>query len=315
MSAPQIKTMRDAVIGQVYERMARNDRIFFLSADMGAPLLDKVRADYPDRFINMGIAEQNLVNVAAGLALEGYSVYTLAIAAFYMRAAEQIRNHMAMSAEIRAVDVNMLGVGAGVSYDLSGPSHHCLEDISVMRTLPNLTTVSLSDWVAAKGLPAWVGRNPGPKYIRLDGKPLPAIYDESEPPDLGAGFCELRPGEKVCLVATGHMTHKALKMADIATRHKVGVVDLFLLSGLNRQALYQILAKYRTLITLEEGFIGKGGMDALIARILQENDADIKLKPLGFQDTYHFKFGNREFLYDLNHCGTEAIQQAINDCE
>ncbi|MHC4753620.1 MAG: transketolase family protein, partial [Planctomycetota bacterium] len=109
-----IRTMRDALIEQIYKRMHSDENIFFVSADMGAPLLDNLRADFNDRFVNVGIAEQNLINVSTGLALEGFTVYAYAIAPFLtMRAYEQIRTNLALNSHHRNINVNMLGVGAG----------------------------------------------------------------------------------------------------------------------------------------------------------------------------------------------------------
>ena len=120
MSGTKMKTMRDALIEGIYRRMHDDRQIYFLSADMGAPILDKLRVDFKDRFINVGIAEQNLVNVAAGLALEGFTVYAYAIAPFLLRSYEQIRVNLALSSQVRELNVNIIGVGAGVSYDIRG---------------------------------------------------------------------------------------------------------------------------------------------------------------------------------------------------
>jgi transketolase len=114
MSVSTVMTMRDAFIGTLCDRMATDETIFFLAADLGAPALDRIRDQFPDRFINVGIAEQNLVNVATGLALEGFTVYTYAIAPFItMRAYEQARVNLAISSQIRPINVTMLGLGGG----------------------------------------------------------------------------------------------------------------------------------------------------------------------------------------------------------
>jgi transketolase len=118
--------MRDVFIETLTLKMADDDKIFFLSADFGSPALDKLRELYPNRFINVGIAEQNLINVATGLALEGFKVYAYAIAPFVtMRCFEQIRVNLSVLPQVRPVTVNIVGVGAGFSYDMSGPTHHC----------------------------------------------------------------------------------------------------------------------------------------------------------------------------------------------
>ncbi len=161
--------MRDSVIDQIYAEMRHNDKIFFLAADFGAPALDRIRQDYADRFVNVGIAEQNLINVATGLALEGYTVYAYAIAGFItMRAFEQVRTNLALMSQERELNVTLIGVGAGVSYDMSGPSHHCLEDISIMRTLPNMVVCSPSDWTMARAFIPYSINCKSPKYLRLD---------------------------------------------------------------------------------------------------------------------------------------------------
>ncbi len=122
-NSPQI--MRDVLIEQIYQKMFDDERIFFLSADLGSPVLDKVREQFEDRFINVGIAEQNLINVSTGLAFEGFTVYAYAIAPFLtMRAYEQLRVNLSLSSELMELNVNLIGVGAGLSYDVSGPTHH-----------------------------------------------------------------------------------------------------------------------------------------------------------------------------------------------
>jgi len=173
------KTMRDVLIEAIYKRMADNPRIFFLSADFGAPALDKLRKDFPNRFINVGIAEQNLINIATGLALEGNIVFAYAIAPFLtMRAYEQIRLNLSISTQIKTVNVNLIGVGGGMGYDVAGPTHHCLEDIGIMRILPNMTVFSPSDWKLVENFVDYSISKETPKYFRLDGKPVPSIYDE-----------------------------------------------------------------------------------------------------------------------------------------
>ena len=130
--------MRDSFLRQILARMEKDDRVFFVSADFGSPVLDHIRENYPDRFINVGVAEQNLINVSAGLAIEGFKVFAYAIAPFItMRCFEQLRVNLALLSEVRTMNVNLIGVGAGYSYVVSGPTHQCYEDLSLVRSLPN----------------------------------------------------------------------------------------------------------------------------------------------------------------------------------
>lgn len=310
----ETKTMRDVFIEQIYNRMLEDKNIFFLTADLGSPKLDKLREDFKDRFINVGIAEQNLVNVATGLALEGLTVYAYAIAPFLtMRAYEQIRNNLSLMSQVKEINVNLIGVGAGLSYDVSGPTHHCLEDISIMRTLPNFIVFSPSDWIMAQGFVDYSIKQKKPKYIRFDGKPLPAIYNKIDYPDVTAGLVELKRGEKICLVSTGYMTHRALnataRLNDLNIN--IGVIDIFLLKPFNEKLFLELTDKYDCLITLEEAFINKGGLDSIISCVLEKKDTNIKLKRMGIEDTYSFHIGSREYLHRMNKIDEESIIQTV----
>ena len=306
-----MKTMRDALIEGIYRRMHDDKQIFFLSADMGAPVLDKLRVDFKDRFINVGIAEQNLINVATGLALEGFTVYAYAIAPFLLRPYEQIRVNLALSSQVRELNVNIIGVGAGVSYDVSGPTHHCLEDISVMRTLPNMVVCAPSDAYLAQLFVEYSIQTKKPKYIRLDSKPLPNIYDESMAPSFEKGFYELSKGETTCIVSSGFMTHMALEICNEIRDRSIGVVDLFTIKPVNEESLLEVLRKYRTVITLEEAFVGKGGLDSLILGLLNAGQADVRVKCFGFKDEYIFKFGVRDFLHSQGGCDKKSVRDWI----
>jgi transketolase len=316
MSDIQIKAMRDSVIDEIYGKMRGNKRIFFISADLGAPSLDRLRKDFKDRFINVGIAEQNLINVSTGLALEGFTVYAYAIASFItMRAYEQIRTNLALSSQYKDINVNLIGAGSGVSYDVSGPSHHCVEDITIMRALPNILFFSPSDWFIAEKFIDFSINTKGPKYMRLDGKPLPRIYDGAKTFDFKKGFCELVKGDEVCVVSTGYMTHKALKAAKElrGKDRKIGVIDMYILKPVDEGLLFNTLKRYKCIITIEEAFINKGGLDSLISNTINRRNAGIKLVNLGFDDKYIFKFGNRDFLSSLSNFGEEDIIRVIKE--
>lgn len=310
-----MKTMRDVFIEEVYHKMHEDKMIFFLSADFGAPALDQVRTKFSDRFINVGIAEQNLINLSTGLALEGFTVYAYAISPFLtMRAYEQIRVNLSLFSQLKDINVNLLGIGCGLSYDLSGPTHHCLEDITVMRVLPGISIFSPSDWVLTQRFVDFTISVKSPKYIRLDGQPLPQIYNDNAEYNLEGGFFELMEGKDICIVSTGYMTHKAMEVARLLSkkRIKVGVIDVFLLKPMNNDLLFNSLKKYRFFVTLEEAFINKGGLDSLISDIL-ENKTDARLKRLGFKDRYIFNVGNREYLHRINHLDEASIARTIED--
>jgi transketolase len=298
--APVKKTMRDTFIGEVLKAMDAGENIFFLSADFGAPALDDVRARHPKRFINVGIAEQNLINIATGLGLEGYTVYAYAIAPFVtMRCYEQIRVNLAILSQLRPLNVNLVGVGAGLSYEVSGPTHHCLEDISIMRTLPNFEIFSPSDYATAGSLFRYTTEHKGPKYLRFDAKPVPAIHEAVSQADLKRGFIELNKGTGTCYVTTGFMTHKGVEVVKMLAEKgiKVGHIDMMKVKGFNEVEFANTLKPYSRIVTLEEGFIGKGGLDAAVSTIIHEHGLRSQFKALGLKDHYHFHIGSRDSLH------------------
>lgn len=310
----ETKTMRDVFIEEVYNRMRTDESIFFLCADFGSPKLDQLRKKFKNRFINVGIAEQNLINVSTGLAAEGFTVYAYAIAPFLtMRAYEQIRINLSLASQLKELNVNLIGVGAGLSYDVSGPTHHCLEDLSIMRALPNMVVFSPSDWISAKGFVDYSIRVKKPKYIRLDGKSLPQIYNSTEDCKFEKGFNELKKGKNVCLVSTGFMTHRALQVRDRLSRNNVniGVMDVFLLNQLNEKLFMRALAKYQAVLTLEEGFINSGGLDSLILQLINRKGAKIRFKNMGFGKRYVFDIGSRDYLHKLNGLDEGSIIKKI----
>lgn len=295
------RAMRDAFLERTWQAMADDENIFFTSADFGSPVLDKIRADFPDRFINVGIAEQNLINVSAGLALEGYKVFAYAIAPFItMRCYEQVRVSLALLSEVRPMNINLIGVGAGYSYVVSGPTHQCYEDITLMRALPNFQVLSPSDHVTAAALFDRCHQNLGPKYLRFDAQVLPVIY-EDKTPEWDQGFHEHRQGDKLCLVATGYMLHTALKVADhlAAEGIKVGVIDLFDLVRFSADKFEQVVAPYTGIVTMEEGFRGRGGIDSMFFEFFARRGINKKLLNLGVEGGYRFEIGSREELHEM----------------
>ncbi|CAB1064580.1 Transketolase, C-terminal section (EC [Olavius sp. associated proteobacterium Delta 1] len=309
-----LRVMRDMLIEKVYECMLSDESIFFVSADLGAPALDKLRANFPDRFINVGIAEQNSINVATGLALEGFKVYAYGIALFItMRAYEQIRTNISVLTQIRDININLIGVGSGLSYDVVGPTHHCLEDSCIMNVLPGFTVFSPSDAVLSGKFVDYTLQHSGPKYVRLDGKAQPELYAYEDDIPFDDGFCELRKGKDICIVSTGYMTHVALEIFDLLRKYSIqaGVVDQFLLKPFNKERLLTILRQYRHVVTMEEAFINKGGLDTIVEHLCFSNRLFVGMTKIGFSDKYVFDVGDREHLYKVNNLDLKAIIETI----
>lgn len=307
--------MRDAFLQRILTAMADDEKVFFTCADFGSPVLDKIRADFPDRFVNVGIAEQNLINVSAGLALEGFTVFAYAIAPFItMRCYEQVRVSLALLSELRPMNVNLIGVGAGYSYVVSGPTHQCYEDITLMRAMPNFRVLSPADHVSAAALFDGCVGAIGPKYLRLDAQVLPVIY-EGAAPDPKRGFHIHRRGRRICLVATGYMVHTALKAAAQLVEHDcdVGLIDLFDLARFSVVELHDALAPYSGIVTLEEGFRGRGGMDSMLFEFVARHGLPAKVLNLGADGGYRFELGTRAELHEKVGIGLNAVTRSVRE--
>ena len=306
--------MRDALLERIWKAMGENKKVFFTCADFGSPILDKIRADYPERFVNVGIAEQNLINISAGLALEGYTVFAYAIAPFItMRCYEQTRVSLALLSEIRPMNVNLIGVGAGYSYVVSGPTHQCYEDLTLMRAMPNFRVLSPSDHVSTAALMDICMKRMGPKYLRLDAQVLPNIY-ESADQAVKDGFHVHKSGDKICFVATGYMLHTAIQVAnEFKQKHiNVGVIDFIDLYGFEKEKLVKELRLYKKIISMEEGFKGRGGMDALLFDLLGDDQRNPQLINVGVEGGYRFELGSRPELHELVGIGPLALANKVN---
>jgi transketolase len=305
--------MRDAFLERIWRRMAEDDKVYFVCADFGSPVLDKIRADFPTRLANVGIAEQNLINISSGLAIEGFKVFAYAIAPFLtMRCYEQIRVNLALLSEVRPMNVTLVGVGAGYSYVVSGPTHQCYEDLTLMRALPNMTVLSPADHIVAAALFDRCVDMPGLKYLRLDAQVLKPIYIDAVP-DLSVGFQVLRRGTGPCLLATGYMTHTALEVTEALAANAIEptVIDLFDITGYNEESLVAELSRHAALITLEEGFAGCGGLDAAMFQLVARRRLPIAMRNIGIEGGYRFELGPRQVLHEQVGIGPRAVVATI----
>ena len=305
--------MRDVFLEKIWREMSVDSLIFFVSADFGSPVLDKIREDFPDRFINVGIAEQNLINISAGLAIEGYKVFAYAIAPFItMRCFEQIRVSLALLSEVRPMNVNLIGVGAGYSYVVSGPTHQCYEDITIMRALPNFQVLSPADHITTSFLfNSCVAAN-GLRYLRLDAQVQPAVY-LLKPPVISDGFHVHNKSNSVCLIATGFMVHTAFKIEKEMSSNgiKLGVIDIFNVTNFSKKNLKKILSQYSAIVTLEEGFRGRGGLDSMLFEFISESKLDLKTLSIGVDPGYSFELGSRDELHEKVGIGVQSSLKKI----
>lgn len=297
-------TMRDAFFNRLYD-IAKKDRdVVLVSADMGAPSLDKFRKDLSEQYIDVGIAEQNAALIASGLALSGKKAYVYAIMPFVTtRIHEMIKLEMGCM----KIPINVVGVGTGYSYEDSGPTHHTIEDISIIRPIPNVEIFNPSDSVMAAAFADMTYKSDKPTYLRLDRHIQPIKYSESDL--FEKGFKELKQGKDLCLVATGDMVTNALNISSNYNSLNLGVIDVYRLKPLNPE-LKETLSKYKNIISLEEHLLA-GGFGSMLSEMINDNDLPLKLKRVGVNDLYNYEYGGRENIQNKMGIGKEDILNKI----
>lgn len=301
-------TMRDTFWNRIYELAKEDKDIIVIAADMGAPALDKFRIELPGQFVNVGIAEQNAMLVATGLALKGKKVYVYAIAPFItMRCYEQIRIYPAGM----NLPITIVGVGAGVCYEESGPTHHAVEDISILRILPNMKIYSACDNNMTKKFADLTYKEKSPNYVRLDRISLPNIYPEGT--DFSDGIGILRPIADIVIVATGCMIKTALEVSDVLKEKgiHVGVIDAYNIP-VDVEKFINATKGVRMLYTLEEHTL-PGGLGSQICEIVMDYDMGMKVRRLGFDFSrrYCYTYGGRQQIHLEYGLDTASICEKI----
>jgi len=299
----QHMSQRDIFWTRVGELMHDDQDIVIVTADMGTPAFDRIRTVYSNRFFNVGIAEQNCISLAAGLALEGKKPYIFNIATFaILRALEQIR----VGASIMNLPVTIVGTGTGFSYDDAGPTHHLFEDIGIMRTLPHMTINSVSDNVMARRM-ADISRGMStPNYVRLERHINPDIYTKDEV-DFSDGFQVIREGADGCIVSNGFMLWKAFAVADILKERgiNVSVVDLHTYPC-NEDKLCNFLTNCPNVVTFEENFL-PCGMGSYVMEMLGDRNVHKRMKRFGVKQEWIYRYGGREHNHEYHGIDTDTL--------
>jgi len=302
MNINKTTSMRDAFFGTLYEQAKKDKDIVIVTGDMGAPSLDDFRKDFSDRFFNVGIAEQNMIAIASGLASEGKKVYTFAIAPF---ATSRCFEFTKLNAGLMMLPIKVVGVGAGFSYDDSGPTHHTTEDISIMRTIPYLEIYSPADSICAAKIAEKTIKSKLPSYMRLDRKVLPQIYSEEE--NFNEGFKEYISGKNVGILTTGNMVHTALEVSSMYDK-EVGVIDLYRIKPVN-PALADTLKKYKKILTLEEHLLN-GGLGSIVSEMITDKDIPVKLTRMGLND-FIYAYGGRENIQKICRIDVNSVKNEV----
>ena len=289
-----------AMYGQFMLKLAEeNENLMVLSADLGRSSgLDRFKAKHPDKYLSVGISEQNLVGIASGLAREGHKVFISSFAPFLsMRSSEQIR----MNLGYMELPVNIVALGSGVSMAFLGNSHFGLEDIAVMRSIPNINISSPADCSElGKILDDYCHNSRGPSYIRLTGIPgSPLVYEDDYNYTFGIPS-EINNGDDILILATGSVVGQ-VKIA-LEKLKQTGVnPSLYNVHTLRNKCehILSLITQYKIIVTVEEHSI-IGGLTSIISEAIAQNNCKAKLFPLALPNS----FGpTGEYQYLLDHHG------------
>ena len=262
---------------------AENPDIVVLDADLSGSTQTKKFADvYPDRFFNAGIAEANMMGMAAGLAVSGKTVFASSFAMFASgRAYEIIRNSIAYT----GANVKICATHAGVTVGEDGASHQCVEDLSLMRTIPGMTVLNPADDVSARALIKAAAAYKGPVYIRLGRAAVPVIYEEGKTFEIGKAL-RVREGKDAAILATGIMVDQALQAAEMLAAEGIEcrVVDVHTIKPLDKDEVVAAAKDCGCIVTAEEHSV-IGGLGSAVAETVCK-EAPCRMAMVGVQDVF-----------------------------
>lgn len=270
--------------GNALAEFGENENIVVLDADLSkSTKTDTFKKKYPERFINMGIAEANMMSTAAGLATCGKIVFASSFAMFAAgRAYEQVRNSIAYP----ELNVKIGATHAGISVGEDGASHQCIEDLALMRAIPNMIVISPSDAVEARAAVKAAIEHNGPVYLRFGRLAVPVIYDKDNFNfEIGKGI-EIEDGKDVTIIANGLLVNEAIEARKLLAEEGISarVVDMHTIKPIDADIIIKAAKETGAIVTAEEHNI-LGGLGSAVAEVLAEN-SPVPMKRVGVEDTF-----------------------------
>lgn len=292
--------MRDTFINELTKIASNDPNIILLTGDLGFGVFEEFRELFPKQFLNVGVAEQNMTMVAAGMALKGKKVFTYSIGNFpTLRCLEQIRNDICY----HDLDVTIVSIGGGFSYGSLGMSHHATEDLSIMRSLPNLICVAPSSLDETRKATRALYETHGPSYLRLDKSSADTTCNEFK---IGTAI-KVKEGKDLTIISTGGILEEALSAASLLEESFINcrVLSMHTIKPIDVNAIRQAVSETGGIVTVEENNI-LGGLGGAVSEVCLEE----KLYPsffhrIGMRDEYSSIVGDQYFL--RSHYGMDSL--------
>jgi transketolase len=288
---------------------AQDDRIYLLVGDLGFGVVEPFIQKFPDRFLNTGVAEQNMTGVAAGIALTGKIVFTYSIANFpILRCLEQIRNDVCY----HKANVKIVSIGGGYSYGALGMSHHATEDLAILRALPEMTVIAPGDPFEAEAATHAAAEHDGPCYLRLGRAGEPVVHISQADFRIGKAI-RVREGDALTLISTGAMLRTAVDIADVlaANGSPARVLSMHTLKPLDTDAVLAAAQETGAIVTIEEHSI-TGGLGGAVAECLAEyGELRVPFKRFGIPASFSASPGTQEYLREQCGLAPKQILRAL----
>jgi transketolase len=301
--------VRTAFFDALMNLAERDSRVFLVVGDLGFGVTEAFAKRFPQRYLNAGVAEQNMTGIAAGLALSGKVVFTYSIANFpILRCLEQIRNDVCY----HHANVKVVAVGGGFAYGSLGATHHATEDLAIMRALPEMSVVAPGDPVEAAAATEAIAAHDGPCYLRLGRAGEQKVHKRPIQFQLGKAI-RVRQGTDITLISTGGMLQTAVEAADALSAKGLHarVLSMHTLKPLDANAVLAAARETRAIFTLEEHSI-IGGLGSAVAEILAESaEREVVFKRFALPSAFACKSGTQEYLRTQFGLGVGSLSDAI----
>jgi len=302
--------MRNTSLNQVYELAQKDERVVFIGSDLGPGVLDQMKKNIPDRFYMEGVSEQHIIGMAAGMAMEGFIPYINTIATFLTR---RCFEQVALDLCLHNLPVRLIASGGGVVYAPLGPTHLAIEDIAILRALPNMTIIAPCDAEEMKRLIPQTLNWPNPIYIRLGKGGDPVVSRPDLPFEIGKAIV-LEEGQDGMFITTGVMTQIALDAIKILSSDNIscGVIHMHTIKPLDGDVLKKWLPKVAGVVTVEEhtriGGLGSAVLEYCSDEIPEEL---YKIKRIGLPDHFSEKYGSQDSLLSHFNITVDALVQKM----
>jgi transketolase len=304
--------MRNAFADEITQIAKSDPSVVLLSGDIGNRLFDQYKESNPERFVNCGVAESNMISMGAGLAMSGMKPVAYTIASFLIyRAFEQIR----VDLSYHDAAVLLVGVGGGLSYASNGSTHHTLEDIALMRSLPNMQVICAGDPLEVRAATKAFFNDPKPTYLRIGKKgEAPVHQRELDDFEVGKSIC-LKRGHSVAFLATGNMLHNCSSVSDELEERGIpsSLYSFHTVKPLDKECLKEIFDQHEYVITIEEH--GKiGGFGSAVAEwLVSQRQSKAKLLTLGTPDEFLLYTGNQDEARKMCRLDKAGLLEQIAD--